>query len=775
MLAGRTLSEDEIIGNGLRKCFAEGFPVLESEPKSASYKAMQILAKGLHTLPHRRYQSIEEIRLDMEEVIDRIDHRGVSAATLWESSRLAYKRSAVRKEDFLPRQFSFDGDEFQGRVGVMGKSARGPGKVTAGSPAGDKSGSTDQLWEALLSGTSILLEGPGGMGKTTLFGELWGKGVHTWSPRAQIVIYVSLKERQLQEDGPEYIRRTMIRGIGFRNDKEREKDSLRELDKLLDRKLGERPPIILLLDGLNEAGSPREKLLREIEMLAAKPGVGVLVSDRTGEVMGYALNSFIPVRLLPLEKAVVEKELSRCGCPLESDESVRELLELLSNPMMLNLYLQIFAMEKESHGFAEPAKRIQNADGLVSLFLEQLCSKQLRMDSGNQGLQLCHKYILHHLLPQIAWEMGKKGRTLLSFDEVYRIAAESFRRLKDQNFGKSFPEYFGKSRLMLADMENEAEWFDFAVAEQLVGSLGLLVRNGDGGYGLVHDNFLGYLSGEYVREGAAYGRQEKRKKTLRISALVLLAMLLICGVGLVIYREVSSETAGDTGQVSVSGDTYTEEEQKTIDRAVAVMQNNLGILSSQITAQQTVLEEAEKQGVLNGDAQDMESLKWWIEQEKKITDSLRTTQLDSEVMEELIAINPDFPVSSIQSICNKAVEMDVVMTQCLKELEAMLCDEGSIYTEYDEWKGIVEAYEKYLDAYVNCVYFEFNYVLIYLSPDNVAQILNDDKYTDIFIEYFKATGSARDDLGEAEASMDMAYTALKSAQDEMTANHYTIF
>ncbi|MCD8327414.1 MAG: DUF285 domain-containing protein [Lachnospiraceae bacterium] len=154
------------------------------------------------------------------------------------------------------------------------------------------------------------------------------------------------------------------------------------------------------------------------------------------------------------------------------------------------------------------------------------------MDSGNQGLQLCHKYILHHLLPQIAWEMGRKKRTLLSFDETRQIAAENFRRLKDEDFARLFPEYLGKSRLMLTQKTNEAEWFDFAVAEQLVGKLGLLVRHADGGYSLIHDNFRGYLSEQYSREGAAYDRRKKQKKAVKISASVLLIVLIFCGAGL---------------------------------------------------------------------------------------------------------------------------------------------------------------------------------------------------------------------------------------------------
>ena len=65
MLAGRPLSERETMGNGLKHCFAQGFAALDAEPESARYKVCQILARGLHTLPRKRYQDISQLRADL--------------------------------------------------------------------------------------------------------------------------------------------------------------------------------------------------------------------------------------------------------------------------------------------------------------------------------------------------------------------------------------------------------------------------------------------------------------------------------------------------------------------------------------------------------------------------------------------------------------------------------------------------------------------------------------------------------------------------------------
>ncbi|MCD8118334.1 MAG: hypothetical protein LUE29_02365 [Lachnospiraceae bacterium] len=65
MLAGRPLSENEVLGNGLRRCFKQGFEILAEEPDSARFKVYQILARGLHTLPRKRYQDISALRADL--------------------------------------------------------------------------------------------------------------------------------------------------------------------------------------------------------------------------------------------------------------------------------------------------------------------------------------------------------------------------------------------------------------------------------------------------------------------------------------------------------------------------------------------------------------------------------------------------------------------------------------------------------------------------------------------------------------------------------------
>lgn len=55
LLMQRKMQESEIIGKGLCRCFSADMEVFQEVPKAAVLKTIQILRKGLHTLPRKRY------------------------------------------------------------------------------------------------------------------------------------------------------------------------------------------------------------------------------------------------------------------------------------------------------------------------------------------------------------------------------------------------------------------------------------------------------------------------------------------------------------------------------------------------------------------------------------------------------------------------------------------------------------------------------------------------------------------------------------------------
>ena len=121
MVAGRRLTVEDLTGQGPgRRLKEEG--ALAGEPESAVWQAAKIAARGLHVLARRRYPSAEEMRRDLEELILRLEGRGVSHSALWESGRR--RRGQLKEEGFLERRLA--------RRGGSGKPCPGEGKRSPG-------------------------------------------------------------------------------------------------------------------------------------------------------------------------------------------------------------------------------------------------------------------------------------------------------------------------------------------------------------------------------------------------------------------------------------------------------------------------------------------------------------------------------------------------------------------------------------------------------------------------------------------------------------------
>lgn len=68
LLMRRKLKETEVMGKGLCRCFSEKLEVFQDVPQGAARKTVQILFKGLHTLPRKRYSCAAELLGEMEEL-----------------------------------------------------------------------------------------------------------------------------------------------------------------------------------------------------------------------------------------------------------------------------------------------------------------------------------------------------------------------------------------------------------------------------------------------------------------------------------------------------------------------------------------------------------------------------------------------------------------------------------------------------------------------------------------------------------------------------------
>lgn len=745
MLTGCRLTENDIYGNGIVRRFADGIPILRDEAKSAQFKTCQIITKGLHVISRKRYQNLEELKSDIDELIDRIDKKGISKAALWESSNMLFKKQ------------NFQSDFFERKLLTRDKQVV----------------NLKELNEILEQGGKILLKGSSGLGKTYILYKLWEEGIRAYHPNSPVFYYISFKEYNGYSNKNDYIHRSLLKHLSFGHKTESDAVAFYELEKLMDGKENEgkanttakKVNIVLLLDGLSEAGNRRENLLREIEQIGKKSSVGILVTDRTKEVTEYALKSFKIAELLPLEEEKVIEEIERKNLEMPKNEKLRELLK---NPMMLKLYEEILLAEDDSKEFFSKIERVKDVDGLVCVYLNKMYLSQLRDEPGNRAMQLCHKYIFYHLLPDIAKEMSRKKKLCLTLEEMYDAVRKNYRRLNSKSFGKAFPEYLGKTRLMLSEIHNSDEWFDFSVNEQLAGKLGLVVRNSNDDYELVHGSFLNCLVSFYDKNRKTYLKKQRKVICAKIGLCIVAGSLVVIVAGGIIVN--NNDFNGDM----IMSNEYGEEYQTAVKRALATLQYNMGVLSSQVTQQRTILDEAVKTENLESYPSENRYLSNLIESALTSVDSMPISSLKTDVLEELILLNPDLEINYLNELCQRPTEMKSILEAGLNRIELIFCDAESPYPNASDRKEVVDTYRHYLDCYSKYCFYQMDYFLLNISPDDVSEFLNCNQYSAMFRDYFSTIKIGEQKIEEVEIAMNYAYQDLKDAETEMIAKGFEI-
>lgn len=685
MVTGRRLCDEDMAGKGPGKAVSPDLDIFRDVPPSAVWKTVQIITKGLHVLPKRRYPSADQLADDLRELICRIEGRGISHSAIWEGSLQRLKALCRDKEPYLERRTTLEGGD---------------------------------CFSALADGAQILLTGAGGMGKTSFLLEMAAKNMKRYSDRSPAVCYISLADYQETAGESCYIRRSMLQGLCFLDRAEDMAMALHELDRLLEG--GGRPDAkkraggyILLLDGLNEAGTKRRGLLREIEKLGSRASVGILVTDRTDSVKAYGLRGSVSVSLLPLEGEQVEEALAGDGLALPEDPPLQELLR---NPMVLSLYRRMAKLAQDQPGATSGDKIPQNMEEMIGRYLDDLHIHQLRIDSGDLKEQLRHSYVLTHFLPSAAWAMKKKKRVSLTFQELYKIAEKNYRLLMKKQFALAFPAYAGRSRLMLDGIANEGEWFDYAVREHLVGHLDLLVQGGSGNYRLCHENFLDHLAGEDKKNRDLYRKAAQKRYGMRAAAGIL-AMVLLAGGGAAAGKLFGPER-------------LTAEEKAVLQNAAQRLLINLQLLDIQLMEQENVLETASGDKVLDGDISASESLGQEIRKVLSSREKYQTTASDGVgLLAEVGELagkgkKKSFPLDTLQRLYIRTFEMEDVMEEALGYLEECLCDPESIYRDRARREPLVKAYQEYVEAYGAVTYLELSQVLSYMEEEDADMVLD---------------------------------------------------
>lgn len=465
-------------------------PCLANLPDTVSVMVRQILRRGLHALPKRRYQSVGDMREAFQELLDRIDGVGVTHWALWESGRKIVDR-VIRENPGLA--FLLD------REALFPTRLRLPDGALASVSV-----------SALLNGQSraAMLTASGGMGKTTAMLRGVIEQSKIYSPSQPAIVYISLYGWKDGESS--YIHRRLLENLHFKTS---QYDAARyALDTLLEKPLetrsGEqRPVLVLLLDGLNEASGDTKPLIEEILAFSHMLGVRLLVSTRCEEP---AL-PFHKAELAPLTKEDVAAALSREG--LLAPESA-EIQELLRTPLMLSIFLQSARAKGRQLS-------VSTQEELLRAYFDALLDKELQGLPAGTDTRWQIDAAMSFVLPSIARELQRKGRALEDA-ELLPVVERCYRLFSDRLLRRAFPQWIGHSKAIRGDASNAEEWYGLLVHELLWKRLGLLVRNEQGRYRVCHETVAEYLT------TIDHGNAQRLLRQRRLRRALAAAALLVC-------------------------------------------------------------------------------------------------------------------------------------------------------------------------------------------------------------------------------------------------------
>lgn len=466
LISGRDFVYAALNLNELKKSEA-----LREIPQTAMSFLLGMLAKGLRSKPSLRFKSVHEMLNACHELQNRLDNIGITHASLWEASRLM--RGSSEKE-LLDNNISSDGKIISSR-------------------------------QIFALGNTVLI-GEGGIGKTTLYKQLWYKSTNIYAHNEPLSFFIPLNKYDGKTD---FIKRYIVSKIKFGGGISTVSDAVKKLTELMSEN---KPFMQLMLDGFNEMSADGD-IIREIDELGKMPGVTVSVSARADTLTDY-LKDFTLASLMPLEDGQVCEYLNTCGIAYPDDEG---LARLLTNPLMLTLYCKSESVFQKS---ADVKKAVATREEIIYRYLESIVEARKQATPEDMTEQIRLRYILKFLFPALCAKANK--RAALDFNAIRKICEKDYKRIKSRAFSREFKEFSGKSQEVLGGAKNAEEWMNIAFNSVLLRDTALMVSENDTYYPL-HMNFSECLSSIHKQNMKRY-----RKAVLGIRVPLTAAVIAVC-------------------------------------------------------------------------------------------------------------------------------------------------------------------------------------------------------------------------------------------------------
>jgi len=437
---------------------------LKNLPETVISKIKQILKKGLFVRFSQRYQNVQQMRLDLEELQDRIDGKGITHWALWETGHI----NIIHAIKINP---ALDYIKEEEKIYPI---------------AGTKEDGTTVSFQEMVKditspdGTSVLLLGSGGMGKTTTLLRIAYLQKADYLPSEPAVTYISLYGWRNSDDS--FIKNRILENLKFKPQTDSMETARHELMHLLSSPLrtkwGDCPKIIILLDGFNEAVGDLTPLIKEIMELSKLDGVRLLLTSRS-QVENFP---FLKIFLKPLEETQVLDVLSENGLlPPEN----ATLFQLLRTPIIISIFIKT-SQNEEKQLF------IHSQEELLEHYLNAMLEKETKDLPEDSAQRWSIEAALFYVLPAIAKLIHSKGTAVL--DKMLLPTVKTcYRRLSKHRITTIFPQWIGHLSEIRADTQTAEEWYGYIVQKILWRRLGLILRDEQGAYRIVHQVIEAYL------------------------------------------------------------------------------------------------------------------------------------------------------------------------------------------------------------------------------------------------------------------------------------------
>lgn len=456
---------------GIAPIRIQGSPFLAEAPATVTAQVQKILTKGLAASGKRRYQRVEEMLQDFQELLDRIDGIGITHWSLWETCA-----SSVRQEIGSNTGLHY----------LKEADSLYPLQITdaEGQPV---SGLLDKHVNGVLTGS-------GGMGKTTLFLRTAWLESRSYRADKSAVCYLPLGDYSPGDSS--FIHDKLLRKMRFRADTLTYESARHTLDLLLQKPLqtkqGLRPVVFLLLDGYNEISGDTRALRKEIGELARMDGVAILIASRNG-LGEYPFETW---SVEPLREDTIRDVLGKNGLLLPEEPQMRALLP---NPMMLNLFVSACRNQGVQ-------LQISSRESLIQTYLKAMVEKELRSlpEDAPEGWQL--KAAVECVLPLTASVVQRGAasneRLVTQVSRLYGLMNSGFLK-------KRYPQWSGHMGDIQGETKQAEDWYRIMIREILWRRLGLLVRDSEGQYRIFHQEFQEALAPRGAQLLADMGKRRK--------------------------------------------------------------------------------------------------------------------------------------------------------------------------------------------------------------------------------------------------------------------------